>query len=153
LVFLGIDAPAKHGIVGFVFVDVLQLLTEQPGCGIEPLGQQADLHQQQVPRMTVTDVGLFVSHNLTPVFAVVRFGDDNVLHPTERCNVSLLMEIEAGAIVEALHLSPLEQPEEADQGSDVAANQEKDACNIEQKEQVAPMFAQEIAERKGRSHC
>ena len=115
------------------------------------LGQQADLHQQQVPRMTVADVGLFMGHNLTAVLAIVRFGDDDVLHPTERCNVSLLMEIEAGAIVEALQLPPLEQPEEADQGSDVAANQEQDACDIEQKEQVAPMFAQEIAERKGRS--
>ena len=82
LVFFRIESGPQYGAVRFVFVYVLQLPSQEPHEGIEPLQTSRRVEQKQIPGVAEAEVCPFVGDNL--VFIAVAVRKDDVAHPAER---------------------------------------------------------------------
>ena len=87
MVFPEVCATPKHGIVGFIFVEFLQVRAEHPDGRIEPLQGGQDVHQQQFHGVPVRDVRFLVGQDGRAVTLPVFPGQHDVPHPAERDDI------------------------------------------------------------------
>ena len=121
-----LHAVADDIFIGFVLVDGLQFLLQEPGGGIEPLQEDTGLCQEQVPRMAVADVCPFVCQNGFSVLCQVVFGNGYLLHPTERSDLCP-MDIQGDSVLSLFLPASAEQTKHPSHGPSMAEEEEKDA--------------------------